>query len=75
MGKSFEELKRRNIFREGIAYLAAAWLVIQVVETIFPAFGFGNPAVRIEVIALAIVSLLRDEPEATLERADATSSI
>lgn len=39
------------------------------------AFGFGNPAVRIEVIALAIVSLLRDEPEATLERADATSSI
>jgi TolB-like protein len=31
-----------------------AWLVIQVVETIFPAFGFGDAAIRGVVIFLAI---------------------
>lgn len=50
----FTELKRRNVFRVGAAYLVAAWLVIQLVETIFPAFGFGDSAVRLAVIILAI---------------------
>ena len=50
----FTELKRRNVFRVGAAYLVAAWLVIQLVETIFPAFGFGDSAVRLAVIVLAI---------------------
>lgn len=50
----FLELKRRNVFRVGAAYVVASWLVIQVVETIFPAFGFGDAAVRITTIALAI---------------------
>lgn len=50
----FEELKRRNVFRVGIAYVVTAWLVVQVVETIFPAFGFGDAAVRTAVIVLAI---------------------
>lgn len=54
MGQFFEELKRRNVFRAGIAYLVAAWLLIQVVETIFPAFGFGDAGVRTVVIVLAI---------------------
>jgi TolB-like protein/Tfp pilus assembly protein PilF len=50
----FQELKRRNVFRVGAAYLVAAWLIIQVVETIFPAFGFSMAAVRIVTIVLAI---------------------
>ena len=50
----FNELKRRNVLRVGAAYIVAAWLIIQVVETIFPAFGFGDAAVRIVVIVLAI---------------------
>jgi len=41
---SFSELKRRQIFRVGAAYLLTAWLVIQVVEMVFPAFGFGSDA-------------------------------
>ena len=49
-----KELKRRNVFRVGAAYLVAAWLVIQLVETIFPAFGFGDSAVRFAVIILGI---------------------
>ncbi len=50
----FQELKRRNVFRVAIAYLAGGWLLIQIVETIFPAFGLGSFAVRMTVIALAV---------------------
>jgi TolB-like protein/Flp pilus assembly protein TadD len=42
------------VFRVGAAYVVVAWLIIQVVETIFPAFGFGDSAVRITTIVLAI---------------------
>ncbi len=50
----FADLKRRNVFRVATAYVIVGWLVIQVVETIFPAFGFGDAAVRIVVIVLAV---------------------
>ena len=50
----FSELKRRNVFRVGVAYIVVAWLVIQVAETIFPLFGFGDGPARLVVIALAI---------------------
>jgi len=49
----FGELKRRNVFRVGAAYLVASWLIIQVAETIFPLFGF-DAAARIVVVVLAI---------------------
>jgi len=49
------ELKRRNVIRVAMAYVVAAWLVIQVVETVFPAFGFGPGAVRLAVIGLAVL--------------------
>jgi len=54
----FNEVKRRNVLRVGAAYIVAAWLIIQVVETIFPAFGFGDTAVRIVVILLAVGFIL-----------------
>jgi len=50
----FNELKRRNVLRVGAAYVVVAWLVIQVVETIFPAFGFGDATVRMVTIIFAI---------------------
>ena len=50
----FAELKRRNVVRVGAAYIVFAWLVVQVVETIFPAFGFGDEAIRVVVIAAAL---------------------
>jgi TolB-like protein/Tfp pilus assembly protein PilF len=50
----FNELKRRNVLRVGTAYVVASWLLIQVVETIFPAFGFGDAAIRVLVIVVAI---------------------
>jgi len=54
MGEFFNELKRRNVFRVAAAYLVSAWLIIQVVETTFPPFGFGDGAIRAVVIALGV---------------------
>ena len=50
----FDELRRRNVLRVAAGYIVVAWLVVQVVETIFPAFGFGDEAVRFVVIAFAV---------------------
>jgi len=50
----FGELKRRNVIRVGAAYVVAAWLLIQVAETIFPLFGYGDGPARIVVVVLAI---------------------
>ena len=48
------ELKRRNVLRVGAAYIVVAWLIIQVAETIFPLFGFGDTPARLVVVVLAI---------------------
>ena len=40
------------------AYVVAAWLIIQVVETIFPVYGLSDGAIRLVVTILAI-GLLR----------------
>ena len=50
----FSELQRRNVTRVAIAYVAASWLLIQVVETLFPVFGLSAALVRIVAISLFI---------------------
>ena len=50
----FSELKRRNVLRVGAAYLAVAWLIVQIVETLFPIFGISDTAIRTIVVLLAI---------------------
>ena len=50
----FNELKRRNVIRVAMAYIVVAWLIIQVVETILPAFGFSDAILRYIVIVLSI---------------------
>jgi TolB-like protein/tetratricopeptide (TPR) repeat protein len=48
------ELRRRNVIRAGVAYAAVSWLIIQVVETLFPVFGLDISAIRVVVIVLVI---------------------
>jgi len=48
------ELARRNVFRIAIAYLAGSWLLIQVLETLFPIFGLAETSIQAVVIVLAI---------------------
>ncbi len=50
----FNELKRRNVIRVAIAYLALAWLLIEVSGTLFPAFGVPEWGVRFVVIVFAL---------------------
>jgi TolB-like protein/tetratricopeptide (TPR) repeat protein len=50
----YNELKRRNVFRVAIAYLALAWLVTEVAGTLFPAFGIPDWGVRFIVILFAL---------------------
>ena len=48
------ELKRRNVFRVVAAYVVSAWLILQVVELIFPVYGFSDAAIRFVISALPI---------------------
>jgi len=50
----FAELKRRNVIRVVAAYLAASWLLIQIADTVFPAYGLPDSAVGVLVTVLAI---------------------
>jgi TolB-like protein/Tfp pilus assembly protein PilF len=38
----FRELKRRNVFKVGIAYVIVAWLLLQVSDTLVPALYLPN---------------------------------
>ncbi len=49
-----EELKRRNVLRIGLAYLAVSWLLIQVVETLFPIYELSDAAIKVVVTILAV---------------------
>jgi TolB-like protein/Tfp pilus assembly protein PilF len=50
----FAELKRRNVYKVAVAYIVAAWLLIQVATQVFPFFEVPNWAVRLVVLILAL---------------------
>ena len=52
----FVELKRRNVIRVLVAYLAGAWLLIQVADTVFPAYGLP-PGALTALITLLLIGL------------------
>jgi TolB-like protein/Tfp pilus assembly protein PilF len=50
MGSSlFAELKRRNVFKAGVAYLALGWVVTQVTSTVAPAMNLPGWIVPVVV--------------------------
>jgi adenylate cyclase len=48
------ELKRRNVLRVAAAYVVTSWLIVQVVETLFPIYGLSDAVLRTAVNVLAI---------------------
>jgi TolB-like protein len=50
----FNELKRRNVFRVGIAYLVVAWLVVQVSDVMIDNIGAPEWLFKFILLALAI---------------------
>ena len=49
----FDELRRRNVHRVALAYIVAAWLIIEVAETILPQYALEHH-VRTVITVLAI---------------------
>lgn len=49
----FNELKRRNVFRVGIAYIVVAWLVAQVLQLVFESFGSPDWVMKTVLVLLA----------------------
>lgn len=50
----WEELKRRNVFRVGIAYLALVWLILQVADVILSSFEAPAWIAQALIIASAL---------------------
>lgn len=49
----FNELKRRNVFKVGIAYVVLAWLVAQVLQLVFESFGSPDWVMKTVLALLA----------------------
>jgi TolB-like protein len=50
----FEELKRRNVVRVGIAYAITAWLLVQVADILFEAIGTPPWVMQALLVFLAV---------------------
>ncbi|MGB0134627.1 MAG: hypothetical protein WBP53_12380, partial [Dokdonella sp.] len=50
----FDELKRRNVIRMAGVYLVSAWMIIQVAETLLPAFDIPGWVLRAIVVVLGL---------------------
>ena len=53
MQNFFQELKRRNVFKVGVAYLVVAWVAVQIGEIVLEAFGMDD-WVRALIIVVAL---------------------
>ena len=50
----FEELKRRNVFRVGIAYAIVSWLLLQLSDILVPLLNLPESAQRLILLLLVI---------------------
>ena len=50
----FTELKRRNVFRVGVAYIVGAWLLAQVADLLLDVIGAPDIVLRSLVVLLAL---------------------
>ena len=54
MSQLFEELKRRNVFRVGIAFIIVAWLLLQVVDILVPMLELPDWVGRLVLLLLLV---------------------
>ena len=47
-----QELKRRHVYRVTVIYVIASWLLLQVADTLFPAFGIRDDGMRMLALTL-----------------------
>jgi len=56
-GRFLSEMRRRHVVRFSIAYAAAAFVILQLAEIIFPAFGIGEGGLRLLVAGVTLAYL------------------
>lgn len=54
LSQFFDELKRRNVFRAGVAYVVLAWLVVQAADILLDTFAAPEWVMRTLVVALSL---------------------
>lgn len=54
MSGFFSELRQRKVYRVAAAYAVAAWLIIQISATIFPAWSLPGWSLRLVIVAVLI---------------------
>ncbi len=54
MNGLFQELKRRNVIRVALAYLAAGWLVLQVVQLVLESTSAPDWVMQVFLLAIAV---------------------
>jgi TolB-like protein/Tfp pilus assembly protein PilF len=52
--KFFDELKRRNVIKETLAYLVVSWVLLQVVSTVLPIFDAPDWVLKTVIFILAL---------------------
>jgi hypothetical protein len=50
----FGNLKRRHVYKIGVAYAVVTWLLIQVASQVFPFFELPNWSVQVVVLVALI---------------------
>ncbi|MDE3013283.1 MAG: tetratricopeptide repeat protein [Gemmatimonadota bacterium] len=53
-GQFLAEMRRRHVGRFAFAYAASAFVVLQLAEIVFPAFGVGEAGLRLLVVATGL---------------------
>ena len=53
-----KELKRRNVFRVGVAYAIGAWLVLQVIDVVMPILELPAWVAKATLLLIAVGFLL-----------------
>ena len=53
--KLIGELKRRNVFKVGVAYLVASWLIVQLAEILVPMLLLPEWVGRLIFLLLAVL--------------------
>jgi TolB-like protein len=60
--KFFEELKKRNVYKAGVAYLVTSWLLLQIVDVVGPGLGWDESVttllLKILIVGFPIVLVL-----------------
>ena len=55
MKSLLQEMKRRHVYRATVVYVVVNWLLLQVADTLFPAFGIPDIGMRVLAMLLAFL--------------------